>query len=194
MTAEIGVIAAPGAAGIGEDQDALVVIHEGGGLGEIGRGRTGLDTEAVAAPDDAPRTAGDLGDEIGAETMQDLVEGALHRRQCRQMLDHPVAAFDRLARNHRIAVGVVCRAREEVALVVGVELEQLGRERVAQIVEDVFPGRDVDREIGPFRGRDLGEAAVEQGLVGRDDLQDAGMPVLEIARDRGDQGRAFHRR
>ncbi len=35
LAAEIGVIAAPGAAGIGEDQDALVVIHKGGGLGEI---------------------------------------------------------------------------------------------------------------------------------------------------------------
>ena len=110
------------------------------------------------------------------------------------MLDHPVAAFDRLARDHRIAVGVVSRAREEVAFVVAVELEQLGRERVAQIVEHVFPRRDVDREIAPFRGRDIGEAAVEQGLVGRDDLQDRGMAVVEIARDRGDQGRAFHRR
>ena len=40
--------AAPGAAGIGEDQDALVVIHEGGGLGEIRRSGPGLDTEPVA--------------------------------------------------------------------------------------------------------------------------------------------------
>jgi hypothetical protein len=46
---EIGVIAAPGAAGIGEDQDALVVVHEGGGLGKIGRSRTGFDAEPVAA-------------------------------------------------------------------------------------------------------------------------------------------------
>ena len=53
LAAEIGVIAAPGAAGIGENQDALVVIHKGGGLGEIGRGGAGLDAEAVAAPDDA---------------------------------------------------------------------------------------------------------------------------------------------
>ena len=45
---EIGVIAAPGAAGIGEDEDALVVIHKGGGLGEIRRSGTGLDAEAVA--------------------------------------------------------------------------------------------------------------------------------------------------
>ena len=46
----------------------------------------------------------------------------------------------------------------------------------------------------PFRGRDLGEAALEQRLVGRDDLHDGGMAGVEIARDRGDQGRAFHRR
>ena len=82
------------------------------------------------------------------------------------MLDHAVAAFDRLPRDRRVAVGVVGRAREEVALVVGEELEELGRERVAQIVENVLARRDVDRKIGPFRGRDLGEAAVEQGLVG----------------------------
>ena len=46
--AEIGVIAAPGAAGIREDEDALVVIHEGRGLGEIRRSGPGLDAEPVA--------------------------------------------------------------------------------------------------------------------------------------------------
>ena len=40
---EVGVIAAPGAAGVGENQDALVVVHEGGGLGKIRRSRAGLD-------------------------------------------------------------------------------------------------------------------------------------------------------
>ena len=110
------------------------------------------------------------------------------------MLDHPVAPFDRFARNHRIAVGVVRRARLQIAFVVAVELEQLRRERVAQIVENVFARSDVDREIAPFGGRDFGEAAVEQRLVGRNHLQHAGMAVLEIPRDRGDQGRAFHHR
>ena len=79
--AEIGVIAAPGAAGIGEDEDALVVIHEGRGLGEIRRSRPGLDAEPVIAFHDAARAAGDLGDHLGAEAVQDLVERALHRRQ-----------------------------------------------------------------------------------------------------------------
>ena len=81
LAGEIGVIAASGAAGVGENQDALVVIHEGGGLGKIRRSRAGLDAQAVMALDDAPRAAGDLGDQIGAEAVQDLVERALHRRQ-----------------------------------------------------------------------------------------------------------------
>jgi len=37
LRGEISMIAATGAAGVGEDEDALVVVHEGGGLGEIGR-------------------------------------------------------------------------------------------------------------------------------------------------------------
>ena len=81
LAAEIGVIAAPGAAGVGEDEDALLVVHEGGGLGEIGRSGAVLNTEAVALRRDDAAAAGDLGDKIGAETMQDLVERALHRRQ-----------------------------------------------------------------------------------------------------------------
>jgi two-component system copper resistance phosphate regulon response regulator CusR len=44
---EIGVIAATGPAGVGEDEDALAVIHEGGCLSEIGRRGAGLDEEAV---------------------------------------------------------------------------------------------------------------------------------------------------
>ena len=44
--AEIGVIAAPGAAGIREDEDALVVIHESRCLGEIRRSGPGLDAQA----------------------------------------------------------------------------------------------------------------------------------------------------
>jgi len=43
------------------------------------------------------------------------------------MLDHAVAALDCLARDDRIAVGIVGRAGLEIALVVGEELEELGR-------------------------------------------------------------------
>src|SRR5260370_935790 len=50
LAAEIGVIAAPGAAGIGEDKDALVVIHEGGGLGKIRGGGAGRAAQGIPAP------------------------------------------------------------------------------------------------------------------------------------------------
>jgi hypothetical protein len=43
------------------------------------------------------------------------------------MLDQAVAALDRFTRNHRIAVGIDRRARQDVAVLVAVELEQLGR-------------------------------------------------------------------
>ena len=46
--AEIGVIAAPGAAGHGEDEDAFVASHEGGGLRQIGRGRPIAQRQALA--------------------------------------------------------------------------------------------------------------------------------------------------
>ena len=46
--AEIGVIAAPGAAGHGEDEDAFIAGHEGGGLGEVGRGRAVAQRQAFA--------------------------------------------------------------------------------------------------------------------------------------------------
>ena len=50
---EIGVIGAAGAARVGEDEDALLVIHEGLRLGEIGRAGAGLDGETVEPPSPA---------------------------------------------------------------------------------------------------------------------------------------------
>ena len=51
---EIGMVAAPGAAGIAEPEDPLLVVHEGLCLGEIGGPCTGLDTQALAFADDPP--------------------------------------------------------------------------------------------------------------------------------------------
>ena len=52
---------------------------------------------------------------------------------------------------------------------------------MGEIVEDIFARRDVDLDVVPFLGRDLGEPALHQRLAGRDDLDDGGMAV---ARDR----------
>ena len=54
---------------------------------------TGFAADDIA-PHDDPRAAGDLGHQLGPEAVQDLVEGALDRREGRQMLGDPVAAFE----------------------------------------------------------------------------------------------------
>ena len=99
MAREIGVVAAAGAAGIGEDEDALLVVHEGLRLGEVGRAGAVLDgkTACLALAHDAARAAGDLGDHVGAEALDDLVERALHGRQRGELFDQRVAARDGLA-------------------------------------------------------------------------------------------------
>ncbi len=123
----------------------------------------------------------------------DLVERRLDRGQRGQVLDQTVAPFHRLAREDRVAVRIEDGSGMEVALVVGGDLEQLRREGVSEVVEDVFARRDVDRDVRPFGGGDLGQAAVQKRLAGRDHLHHDGMPLIEIALDRLDQRRAFHR-
>jgi hypothetical protein len=73
---QFGVVTAPGAASLRKDQDALQVIHEGGGLGEVGGGRAVLDDEAVTLAHHAARASGHFGDEVCAEALDDLVERA----------------------------------------------------------------------------------------------------------------------
>ena len=193
LGAEIGMIGPAGAARVGEDEDALLVVHEGLRLGEIGRAGAVFNAEAVRLPDDAARAAGDLGDLVGAETLHDLVERAGDRRQRGQPLDHPVASLDSLPALHRLAVAID-RPGRQIALAVGEGLEELGRKGVQQVVEDVFARRDVDRDVAPFLARDFGKTAFHQRLAGRDDLDDRGMAGGMAALDRADQGRRLHRR
>ncbi len=92
----------------------------------------------------------------------------------------------------RLAVAVDGPGRE-IALAVGERLEELGREAVREVIENVFARRDVDLDVAPFLGRNLGEPPLHQRLAGRDDLDDGGMAGFEIALDRGDQRRRLHR-
>src|SRR3546814_11665440 len=78
---ETRVIAAPGAACIGEDQDFLLVPHEGVSLGKVCSRRTALDSLAtVRVDDDAPAASRHLGDRIGPEVPEDLIKGGPHNR------------------------------------------------------------------------------------------------------------------
>ncbi|TWG96283.1 hypothetical protein L598_002700000130 [Mesorhizobium sp. J18] len=108
---EFGVVAAASTASIGEDQDALLVVHEGLRLGEIGGRRTVLDHEPIDTAsarlaDDAARAAGDLGDGIGPEMLDDLVERAWHGWQAGKLLDQRVAPGDRLTTFDGLAVAI----------------------------------------------------------------------------------------
>src|SRR5215471_11676982 len=88
------MVAPAGAAGVGEHEDPLGVIHERRGLGEVRRRSTVLDDEAAAPADDTAGTAGDLSDHIGTKSLDDLIQGARHRRQRCQLLDEAVASRD----------------------------------------------------------------------------------------------------
>ena len=172
------MIAAPGAAGHGENEDAFVARHEGGGLGEVGRGRAVAQRQAFAGcigdAQDPARAAGDLGDGLAAETVEDLVQRRLHRWQGRELLDQRVAGGHGFLAQDRVALGVGHGPGHQVALVVGERFLQLHREGVGQIFEACFSWRQVDGDVVPFRDGDIGDAPVEQRLAGGDQLDDAG--------------------
>ncbi len=193
---EIRVIAAPRAARIREDQDALLVIHEGGGFREVGRARPAFHDQAggraLAFAHDAARAARHFRHEIGAEALDDLVERPRHRRQACQMLDQRIAAAHRLAAFHRLAIARD-RARGEVAFAVSEWLIELHREGMGEVVQASLSWRDIHPHIVPLVRGDLRQAALHQRLTCRDDLDDSRMASREIGVDGGDQGGGFHR-
>src|SRR3546814_19785767 len=96
--AEIGMVAAAGAARVREDKHALGIGLERIGLAEIGRAGSGLDDIAVdaagtALADDTPRASRHLCDQLGPAVGENLVERGGHRRQRRPMFDQPVTTL-----------------------------------------------------------------------------------------------------
>lgn len=110
------------------------------------------------------------------------------------MFYQPVPAFHRFARLDRVAVLINGGTGLQVAIRVRIDLKELGREGMREIVQNILPWRDVHGEIVPFRCRNLGEPSLQQGLVGRDDLNNRGMPRVHVALNRLDQARHLHRR
>ena len=194
---EFGVVAAPGAAGVAEHQHTLAIIHERLGLGEIGRTGAILHDQPVdghaALANDPARAASDLGHGVSAEMLDDLVERAGDRRQAGEACDHLVAPRHGLPAFDWLAVAID-RARRQVALRIRERLVELDREGMGEVVEDIFARRQVHFQVAPFLGGDLGEPPFHQRLAGRNDLDDGGMARLQIAGDRADQRRGFHRR
>ena len=100
------MVGTAGTAGIAEHQDALRVVHEGLRLREIGGGRPVLDAEPVALPNDPSGSAGHLGDQVGTETLHDLVERTLHGGERGQPLDQAITPVDGVAALHGLAVTI----------------------------------------------------------------------------------------
>ena len=75
---QLGMVRTSCTSGIAEDEDALGVIHECRGLGEVRRRGTVLDDEADAVADDAAGAPGHLRHHVRPEPLHDLIEGARH--------------------------------------------------------------------------------------------------------------------
>ena len=104
--AQIGVITAARAASVGEDENALLIIHERSSLGEIGRWRARLDKMTFSLAHDAPASPRHFRYMIGAEALDDLVECAGDRRQHRQLFDQPVAPRHSFTAEHGLAIAI----------------------------------------------------------------------------------------
>ena len=78
---KVSMVAAPRAAGIGKDQDALAAIHEGLGLGDVGARTARLELlPTITSNDKAPAAAGHFGDRIDPEALNDRIERSCYRR------------------------------------------------------------------------------------------------------------------
>ena len=61
-----------------------------------------------------------------------------------------------------------------------------------QEVEHVLAGRQVDGEVVPLGRRNLGDAALHQGLARGDQLHDGGAPLVQVCLNGADQRGALH--
>ena len=80
------------------------------------------------------------------------------------------------------------RDHGDVAVLVLDGVHRHHREGAHQVVEHLVLRRQVDGEVVPLLGRDLGQAALHHRLVGRDDLHDRASAVREVLPDRGHEG------
>ena len=193
------MVAAPGAAGVAEHQDALLVVLERLRLGEVGRPGPALDGEAPVAGaihlgDDAPRPSGDLG----------------HLLRCRSAARSGRArpAPGRATPGARSGGRAAPRPRGTArAGRRGAPGARPGCRRCRCTPRTAASGtsaRDSVRtcsrgvastdEIAPLLGGDVGEPPLHQRLAGRDELHDGGVPGLQVALDALDQRRRLHRR
>ena len=191
---QIGVIAAPSAAGIGEDQDALVAVHEGMRFGDIGAWCARLQLLAAIWPDNQPPgPAGDFGNLIGAEPFDDGIERGCDRWQCAQVFDHAVARRNGRAAQHGLTQFIAHWLGPWIAVLVSEDRHQTDWKAFGEILDHIFARRQVDFQGLAFFGREVGKSAVEHRLGRRDELDHDGMAAAKCRFDGGQQAWQLHR-
>ena len=90
------------------------------------------------------RAAGDLGDLVDAEPLDDRVERGRDRRQRAELLDHAVPRGQRRAAQDRSALVIDHRLGARIAVLVGEHGHQPHREALGEVVDHVFARAEVD--------------------------------------------------
>ena len=155
----VGMIAASRAAGVREHKDALVVIHEGLRLGEIGHGGAVFDLEdglamRIRFAHKAAAASGHFGDLIRSKMLHDLIEGARHSREACQLLDQRIAAGNGFLGMNGLAVNDN-RPGTKIAFLIRVALIKLRRKTMTQVIKYILFRSDINGKITPFLGRDF---------------------------------------
>ena len=169
---ERGVVGPAGATRVREDEDALAPFHERRCLDLAGPRRARLELlAAIAAADEALGAARDLGDVVVPEMLQHGVQRRHDRGQRAEVLDQALARRFGLRVVDRVAVVIDHRHRARGAGVVGEDLHLPGRESPLQVVDDVFPRREVDLQVRALVGAEFAETPVEDRFRGGDELE-----------------------
>ena len=190
LDAEVRMVAAARAAGVGEHQHPLFSGHEGVRLGLGGRGAAPLDDAAAVALDHPAATAGDLSHQLGPQRGQHRVQHARHSGEAGEFGDKLLAQPQGLLADHGRAIDHH-RDHGDIAVLVLDGVHRHDREGAHQVVEHLVLGRQVDGEVVPLLGGDLGEAAFHHRLIGRDDLHHGRSALAEVLPDRGHEGRGL---
>ena len=194
LAVEIGMIGTPGPASIRKDEDALRALHEALRFGDIGTAASPFEPLLPIPADNEPAAApGYFGDRPGPKMLDDRVERCGDWRKRAKLFDQRIARGNGTRAKNRITVVIAHRFGAQIAVLVGKDLHQAHREALGEIVDDVFARTKVDIECLAFLVAEIGEAAVEHGLSGRNQLHDHRMIFTERFFYSRDETRQFHR-
>ena len=133
------MIAAPGSASVGKDENMLFARHKALGFNEVGALRTGFEALlAVLISQQPPRASSDFGDFVCPKARDDRVERTCNRWHRAKHFEHSIAHLHGRLRNDWIAVFVKHWPRIFKALFVIKALHLPRWKGIRQIISDIF--------------------------------------------------------